>query len=116
MKTETITVTVIREHDKLCILEKWLNNDTELENIVSKYIDYSIQDDHPNKMKCFHQIKNKITDLTLLAKIIKLSSSIAFQTPYQLTIETSNNVDEIVQYFNQPFISLWPTFSFLSSF
>ena len=112
MNNDDKMVTIIREDDKLTILEKWLNNDYELETIVSKYIDCCIQNDQSNKMKCFHQIKTKVLDLTLLAKIIKISSSIAFQSPYQMSVDDTQVYNKLVDYVNKPYVDFIPNFSF----
>ena len=48
---------VTREHDKLCILEKLLNNNTELESIVSKLIDSYIHDDIQIAKQLITQLK-----------------------------------------------------------
>ena len=105
------SVTIIREHDKLCILENWINGDIELENFVSKYIDYCIQNDDNNKKKYIYQIINKLTDITLLAKIIKLSESIAFQTAFQINVDNVSDYNKLIQYLNQPFVPFIPNYS-----
>lgn len=111
MSNNTNSVTIIREHDKLCILEKWINGDSELENFVSKYIDYCIQNDDNNKKIYVYQIINKINDITLLAKIIKLSESIAFQTPYQINVDNISEYNNLIQYLNQPFVPFISNYS-----
>ena len=37
---KTKIISIIREHDKLCILENLINNDTNLEKIIKDFIDH----------------------------------------------------------------------------
>jgi hypothetical protein len=97
---------ITREHDKLCILEKLLNNNTELESIVSKLIDSYIQDDSQITKLLITQLIVKINDSSLLYKIIYISSSIAKQTPLQI-ITNDNNTELLKDYINQPYIPLF---------
>jgi len=96
---------VTREHDKLCILEKLLNNNTELESIVSKLIDSYIHDDIQIAKQLITQLIHKVNDNTLLYKIIYIASSIAKQTPIQIV--TNNNNELLKEYLNLPYIPLF---------
>lgn len=104
----TDTIIIIREHDKLCILEKLLNNDTKLEKLVSKFIDYIIQKDNQYKLQYFNLIEDNIHDVILLSNIIKISNSIAYDTPLELPISFVNNNENIIKYLNQPYIPFIP--------
>ena len=101
-KTETIII--VKEYDKLCILEKLLNNDTKLEKIVSNFIDYSIEKDNQNKLYCFNLMKDIIQDTKSFEIIIKLTTSIAEDTSVELPISMFNNLDNIIKFVNQPYI------------
>ena len=111
----TETIIIVKEYDKLCILEKLLNNDTKLEKIVSNFIDYSIEKDNQNKLYCFNSIKDNIQDTKLFEIIIKLSTSIANDSTVELPISIFNNCDNIIKYVNQPYIPFLPNESYYSS-
>ena len=101
---ETKKVTIVREHDKLCFLEQLLNNDAELEHLVSEYIDLCIH--NQPKTNCFLKIKDKINNIITLAKIIRFCSSIAYDKPIDLEIP-KNNYEHISKYLNEPYIPLF---------
>lgn len=105
-KTETIII--VREHDKLCILETLLNNDTNLEKIVSNFIDYSIENKDNQKIYCFNLMKDIIQDTKSLEIIINLATSIAQDTSVELPIYMVNNCDDIIKYVNKPYIPFLP--------
>jgi hypothetical protein len=101
-------ITITREHDKLCILQKWLNNNPTLETIVSNYIDGCSQSNQYNIMKYLRQMKENVSDITHLYNIIKLSRSIAFQKPYQITLDETKDMGKLVKYLEQPYIPFTP--------
>ncbi len=109
------TIIIVREHDKLCILEKLLNNDTKLEKIVSNFIDYSIEKDNQNELYCFNSMKDIIQDTKTLDIIIKLATSIAQDTTLELPIYMFNNCDDIIKYVNKPYIPFLPNDYYHSS-
>ncbi len=110
------TISIIREHDKLCILQKWLNNDLILESYVSNYIDSCSQNNQYNIIKYLRLIKKKVPDIIRLYNIIKLSRSIAFQTQYQITIDETKDIPKIVKYLEQPYVQFIPNTSSLPEF
>jgi hypothetical protein len=84
-------VYIYREHDKICILEKYLNNDILLETLVSNFIDYCIQKQTNLANECFNKLKLIVNNDTFEI-IINLSLSIVEQTPYSFTIELNDNI------------------------
>ena len=111
------TVTIIRQHDKLSILEGLLNNDSELEKIVSGYIDECERNNNKNiTIKYTTILKHKINNYKLICKIIKLATSIAYDKPFIMKIPLTNTTDDvklknIIQYLNQPFVPFIPNYS-----
>ena len=91
--SSTNFITIIREHDKICILEQMLNYDREMEHIVSEYIDLCTS--RQCKIACFHKIKARTTNVISLSKIIQLASSIAFNTPIKFPIDEMSNINHI---------------------
>jgi len=90
-KEKNQVVMIKREHDKICILENIIKNIndkciTEIETIISNLID-SIIDKENNIQHFVNTLKKHINQPHILDIIIKLSISIANQTPYQLTIK-----------------------------
>jgi hypothetical protein len=92
----TTTVTIYREHDKICILEKYLNNDCLLETLVSKFIDHCIQKQTYLAREYFNKLK--LTSNENFETIIHLALSIVEQTPYIATIEVNDNTTTIIEY------------------
>jgi hypothetical protein len=103
MQNKLITI-VQKEHDKICILEKLLNNNTVLETIVSNYIDSIINNDEQLKKQLIIKLTNKIKDESILIKIICLSESIANQTPFKLLLEDNIQSQTYIKYLNQSYI------------
>jgi hypothetical protein len=103
-KENTTTICITREHDKICILEKLLNGDSELETLVSNFIDTIIAQN--NHLIYFNKLKTKIHNDNLFDKIIQLSLSIAYQTPFKETIEVNETTDNFIKYLKKPFIPL----------
>jgi hypothetical protein len=101
----TNIICVTREHDKVCILEKYLNNNLFLESVVSNLIDSLIQEDC--KLACiyYNKLRNEINDVNLFSNVIQLSLSIAKQTPIKATIDpTSLCSKELTNYLNNPLL------------
>ena len=98
---KTTTVLIYREHDKVSILETYLNNDTLLETLVSNFIDYSIQKQSNKSIEIFNKLKHKITNIYLFNKIIELSISIVDQTPYKLNIKVNDKTCKYIEYINK---------------
>jgi hypothetical protein len=94
----TTTVTIYREHDKICILEKYLNNNSLLETLVSKFIDHYMQNQTYLATEHFNKLKLTINNNTIFETIIQLALSIAEQTPYSVTIEVNDNTTKIIDY------------------
>ena len=115
VKMQTMTIT--RQEDKLTILEGLLNNDIELEKIVSDFIDECDQNNESSiKFKYFNILKDKIKNYNLLSKITKLVTSIAHNKPFVMKIpirkETDNlKLNDVINYLNQPFIPFIPNYS-----
>lgn len=101
----TVKITLIREYDKLCVLEQLLNRDRELEQIVSQYIDLCIN--NKPKMDCFDKIKNKINNTIILAKIIQLCQSIAFDKPIKISINENTYHCNFVKHLDDPYPPLF---------
>ena len=102
----TTIVTIYREHDKICILEKYLNNDCLLETLVSKFIDHCIQKQTYLATECVNKLK--LTANENFETIIHLALSIVEQTPYKLTIEVNDNTTKFIDYIND--IKIQPLF------
>jgi len=90
-KRQYTTLYIHREHDKICILEKYLNNDILLESLVSNFIDHCIQKQTTLATECFNKLKLIVNNDTFEI-IINLSLSIVEQTPYSFTIELNDNI------------------------
>ena len=105
--TITTTVIIYREHDKICLLEAYLNNDILLETLVSKFIDHRIQKQTNTATEYFNKLKLTVNN-DLFEKIIQLSLSIVEQTPYKLIIEVNDNTTKFVDYIND--IKIQPLF------
>lgn len=91
-KHKSTVVYIYREHDKICILEKYLNNDILLETLVSNFIDYSIQKQIYLATECLNKLKMLVNNDTF-ETIIQLSLSIVEQTPYRITFELNDNIN-----------------------
>ncbi len=92
------TILIHREHDKVCILETYLNNDKKLETLVSNFIDYSIQKQTNKSTEIFNELKNTITNVNIFNTIIELSISIIDEIPYNLTIKINDKTCKYIQY------------------
>jgi hypothetical protein len=98
-------ICVTREHDKLCILEKYLNNNPLLESIVSNLIDSLIKKECKIACNYYNKLRSEIKDITLFNNIIQLSLSIVNQTPIKITIESCSLCSkELTNYLNNPLI------------
>ena len=112
---KTKIISIIREHDKLCILENLINNDTNLEKIIKDFIDHIINHDDINKFVSLNLLKEYLKNFNLFSKIIQLSCSIAYETPYVLSIPNNNAFDSITIYLNKPYIPFLPNDYFPAS-
>jgi hypothetical protein len=78
-KENITTISIYREHDKLCILETYLNGDTKLESLVSNLIDYSMQKQRSLFVDVFNELKNiinnDIPDIDILVELIRNSGA-----------------------------------------
>jgi len=106
-KENITTVLIHREHDKLCILETYLNGDTKLESLVSNIIDYSMQKQRNLFLDVFNELKNIINNENLFNKIIEISMSIVNQTPYQFTMQINDSNVKYIQYLKQSLLPLF---------
>ena len=106
-KENITTVLIHREHDKLCILETYLNGDTKLESLVSNIIDYSMQKQRNLFVDVFNELKNIINNDVLFNKIMEISMSIVNQTPYQFTIQVNDSNFKYIQYLKQSLLPLF---------
>lgn len=88
---KSTVVYIYREHDKICILEKYLNKDILLETLVSNFIDYCIQKQTNLANECFNKLKLLVNNETF-ETIIQLSLSIVEQTPYRISFELNDNI------------------------
>ena len=102
------TVTITRSHDKICILEELLEQNRDLEMVVSKWFDYSLDGNQSGQMKVFNILRNKIKDVNLLRKIIELCNSICQNMPLLLEIDMScEGSKHIVEYLERPYVHLF---------
>jgi hypothetical protein len=90
-KENNKVVIIKREHDKICILENIIQNINdkcimEIETIISNLID-SIIDKQNNIQYFVNTLKKYVNQPNTLDIIVKLSLSIANQTPYQMSIK-----------------------------
>jgi hypothetical protein len=90
-KENNKVVIIKREHDKICILENIIQNINdkcimEIETIISNLID-SIIDKQNNIQYFVNTLKKYVNQPNTLDIIVKLSISIANQTPYQMSIK-----------------------------
>ena len=98
----TTTISVMREHDKICLLEKILqeNKIEYMETTISNLIDCMIE----NKQSCINshinKLQSKLHDEKKLHLIIELCESIAQQMPFSLTIEINELTNKYINYIN----------------
>lgn len=98
-------ICITREHDKLCILEKYLNNNLFLETIVSNLIDALIKKECKIACNYYNQLRSEIKDMTLFNNIIQVSISIVNQTPIKTTIESMSLCSkDLTHYLNNPLL------------
>jgi len=98
-------ICVTREHDKLCILEKYLNNNPFLETIVSNLIDSLIQKECKIACNYYNQLRREIKDINLFNNIIQVSISIVNQTPIKTTVESMSLCSkDLTNYLNNPLL------------
>jgi hypothetical protein len=83
------TITIYQDYEKISLLEHYINNDKTLESLISIFIDYYIDKNYSLVEETFQLIKNKIHDINLFYKIIKISLSIANKSP--LNIDLNDN-------------------------
>ena len=102
MEFTTTTISIIREHDKICLLEKILkeNNLEHMETLISNLIDCMIE----NKQCCIdshiNNLQSKLHNEKKLRLIIELCESIAQQMPFSLTIEINEFTKKYINYIN----------------
>jgi adenine-specific DNA methylase len=106
-KENITTVSVYREHYKLCILETYLNGDAKLESLVSNIIDYSMQKQRNLFLDVFNELKNIINNENLFNKIIEISMSIVNQIPYQFTMQINDSNVKYIQYLKKSLLPLF---------
>ncbi len=116
INTKTKTIIINREHDKLCILETLFKNDTLLEKLISNFIGHIVDHDDINKFVSFNCLKDYLKDFNLLSKIVKLSCSIAHETPYKISFPNNDALDNITTYLNRQYIPFLPNDYFPTSF
>lgn len=100
---KTTTLTVMREYDKICILEQFIKqvpNLSKIETLVSNFIDSIAinNDNHTNKY--LSVITDSIIDTNIRDNIINLSYSIAKDIPFLITIEINDNNIKYINYIN----------------
>lgn len=88
------TVSIDRQHDKICILEQAINDIsnnivsiTEMETIFSNYIDSIISNEEHNIQKYLYKIKSIIKDQKILNITLEISMSIAKNVPLLLRMD-----------------------------
>ena len=97
-KKNVSTILIHSDHDKICILEKYLRNDSILESLVSNFIDTSLQKQTTFSIEIFNKLKNNIKNDNLFNNIIELSICIINQTPYQINIENNDKNSKYIHY------------------
>jgi len=115
-KENMTTISIIREHDKICLLEKAIQNipgilsTTEVESIVSNLID-SITINHETNIQYYSNLlRNNINDSKMVNIIIQLSEAIGKNLPLLLTIEVNKVSMKYINYItnnNQNFLPLF---------
>ncbi len=109
-------ICIVREHDKICILENLINKDAKLEKLISDFISHVGNHHDTNKFVSVNLLKDYLKDFILFSKIVKLSCSIANGTPYKISIANNDNIDNITAYLNKPYIPFLPNDYFPASF
>jgi len=111
MINNTTTIYVIREHDKICLLENLMKKiEPNPEKIVSFYIDSSINGDSIQTNYYLKLLHNDITDKQSLLNIIKVAASIIKQKPLKFNIEVTDENSNLIEYFSKQQKQILPLF------
>jgi hypothetical protein len=86
------TITIYQDYEKISLLEYYINNDKTLESLISIFIDYYINKNYSLAEETFQLIKNKINDINLFYKIIKITLSIANQSPLNIDLDDTYKI------------------------
>jgi len=91
-KTTKKTITIYQDYEKISLLEYYINNDKTLESLISIFIDYYIDKNYSLAEETFQLIKNKINDINLFYKIIKITLSIANQSSLNIDLDDTYKI------------------------
>ena len=86
------TITIYQDYEKISLLEYYINNDKTLESLISIFIDYYIDKNYSLAEETFQLIKNKINDINLFYKIIKITLSIANQSSLNIDLDDTYKI------------------------
>ena len=115
-KENITTITLIREHDKICFLEGAIQNIpgilsiTEVESIVSNLIDSITVNNEINIQHYSNLLRNKVNNSKMFNTIIQVSEAIGKNLPLLLSIEVNKVSMKYINYItnnNQNFLPLF---------
>ena len=115
-KENMTTISIIREHDKICLLEGAIQNIpgilsvTEVESIVSNLIDSITVNNEINIQNYSNLLRNNINDSKMFNTIIQVSEAIGKNLPLLLSIEVNKVSMKYINYItnnNQNFLPLF---------
>lgn len=111
MNNAVTTIYVIREHDKICLLENLMKNiESTSEKIVSAYIDNCIIGDSIQSNYYLKLLHSEIHDKRILSNILKVATSIVKQTPLKFNIENTDENSKLIEYFSKQQKQILPLF------
>jgi len=107
-KENFTTLSIVREYDKLCILENIIkhqqhNNDSIriLESIISNFIDSMISNQENNRQLYLNLLNQYIHEPKILNFTIELCISIAKDIPTFITVEINQNNSKFINNFKK---------------
>jgi hypothetical protein len=108
MEGKFTTIQIIREYDKINLLETYLinNNLENCKNIISNLIDCIIQQDNKNIINNIFLLKKYINEPqpNKIITIKKIVYSIAEETPFDLYININKLTIKYINYINQSYV------------
>ena len=115
-KENMTTISIIREHDKICLLENAMKNIpyllsiSEVESNVSNLIDSITINNENNIQHYTNLLRNNINDSKMFNIIIQLSEAIGKNLPLLLTFEVNKVSMKYINYITNNNQNLLPLF------
>ena len=108
MEGDYTTIFIVREYDKINLLETYLTNNNleKCKTIISELIDFIIKQDNKNIVNNIILLKKYINEPhpNKIITIKKIVYSIAEETPFDLYININKNTIKYINYINQSFV------------